>query len=235
MLDQCAGADVEVRRRLLSMASRALPDPAVVTRWMDLALAESDTRLMEGMVSRLLGCSFRQIPDLPKWVQLLVRSLERDELRPAALHALGTLAPASTEATAALINAYKTQRTASARSAKFYLRDDALFDTARRDTLVEFLLSVMPSLRRRSQRRLLAPRLLRRNAGCRRTCSNAGWIRRSRCPCAGIRCATWRTGKFPRARRYARCWRMIRRSTRRLMAIEILGHKPLQTPSPTGE
>ena len=115
MLTLAASADTESKRSLLSAASRALPDPAILARWIAFADTETDTEIREAMLARILRYDHRQIPDPAPYTGLLVWGLSRDDLRIQAIAALGALATGRPEVVDLLSRAYHGQRTAAAK------------------------------------------------------------------------------------------------------------------------
>ncbi|HMK45343.1 MAG TPA: hypothetical protein VK436_01825 [Methanocella sp.] len=117
MLDLCASAGTESKRSLLSAASRSLPDPRVMARWIALANAELDTTLKGQMLVRVLRYDYRQVPadNHGPYLDLLVWGLSQDDLRVPVLATLGSLVTARPDVVELLSNIYREQRTMSAR------------------------------------------------------------------------------------------------------------------------
>jgi hypothetical protein len=87
-LDLVPGSDTEDRHRLLGIASRALGDPRVVARWLELAGAETDDSLRAAMLRRLLALEPSQVPDLDAYVSVLIAAAAPESTRSLAIAAL---------------------------------------------------------------------------------------------------------------------------------------------------
>ncbi len=127
MLALCDTVDTGTKRSLLSTAARALPDPAIMKKWIELANAETDTVLRRQMVAQVLRYDYRQIPDLDPYVDLLFWGITQDSLRVNVLASLGALVTAHPEVVDRMSRLYAEQRTASARRA--ILESLCQFDT----------------------------------------------------------------------------------------------------------
>jgi hypothetical protein len=114
MLALVALADTASKQGLLSSAARSLNEPAIAGKWIEVALAESDTRLRGSMLLQLGRLDYRQIPEAASYLDLLIWGLTQDDLRLAAMKTLGGLAATHPEVMELLLRTYSQQRTASA-------------------------------------------------------------------------------------------------------------------------
>jgi hypothetical protein len=111
-LELAAASDPETRRSLLAIAGRALGDPRVAQKWIDLAGAEADASLRRAMIAALRG---NPIPDLAGYVSLLTSSLDLDPVRSTAVEALGRILVHAPQAVDALIETFRRTRRAGVR------------------------------------------------------------------------------------------------------------------------
>jgi hypothetical protein len=112
VLEVCKSADVETRGSLLRSVTAALADPAVVSAWIELAKKEQDQNIRKNMIRELANLDFRQIPDLPGCIELLIACLTEADCRGWAIGCLSRLAPADPAVIDPLIAAFERQRSA---------------------------------------------------------------------------------------------------------------------------
>ncbi|MBC9934955.1 HEAT repeat domain-containing protein [Chitinophaga qingshengii] len=112
MLDMAPLSDTDNKYSLLSTAAGSLHDPAVISKWMELLAAETDTRLKAAMLQRLAAVDLQQIPDKQGFADLLAVSLQQDESRDIILPLLGRLSLTYAPARERLIAFYQQQQNA---------------------------------------------------------------------------------------------------------------------------
>lgn len=112
VLEVCKSGDAETRGSLLRSATDALADPAVVSAWIELAKKEQDQNIRKNMIRALANLDFRQIPDRPGCIELLIACLSDAESRGWALAGLSRLAPADPAVVDPLVAAFERQRSA---------------------------------------------------------------------------------------------------------------------------
>lgn len=83
-------SDLDNRRQLAALAAPAIGDPAVASAWLACAEDEPDSAQRDAMTGRLLALAPAQLPaaDHAAWIDLLLSSLGREDLRHGAIAAL---------------------------------------------------------------------------------------------------------------------------------------------------
>ncbi|NML40251.1 hypothetical protein HHL17_23830 [Chitinophaga sp. G-6-1-13] len=112
MLDMVPLSDTDNKYSLLSTAAHYLHDPAVISKWMELIAAETDTQLKADMLQRLAATGLQQIPDKQGFADLLAASLQQDESRDIILPLLGRFSLTYPPARERLIAFYQQQHNA---------------------------------------------------------------------------------------------------------------------------
>lgn len=112
MLDMVPLSDTDNKYSLLSTAAHYLNDPAVISKWIGLIAAETDTLLKADMLQRLAATGLQQVPDKQGFADLLATSLQQDESRDIILPLLGRLSLTYPPARERLIAFYQQQHNA---------------------------------------------------------------------------------------------------------------------------
>nr|WP_295863382.1 hypothetical protein [uncultured Chitinophaga sp.] len=112
MLDMVPLSDTDNKYTLLSTAAHHLNDPAVISQWITLIAAETDTQLKADMLQRLAAVGLQQIPDKAGFAALLSNALQQDESRDIILPLLGKLSLSYPPARERLIAFYQQQHNA---------------------------------------------------------------------------------------------------------------------------
>lgn len=115
LLDMAPISDTENKYNLLASAAHYLNDPEVLNKWINLAVAETDTRLRADMLYRIHTCNLQAIPDPAAFMQLLVSALQQDEGRDTVLWLLGKLSLSFPAAKQPLISFYQQHNNADTR------------------------------------------------------------------------------------------------------------------------
>lgn len=115
MMDMVPLSDTDSKYNLLSSAANYLNDPEVISKWISLIAAETDTRLQADMLQRLAAGGLQPIPDKEAFIQLLSDALQQNESRDIILPLLGRFSITNLTARQKLMDFYREHNNADTR------------------------------------------------------------------------------------------------------------------------
>jgi hypothetical protein len=115
MLDMVPLSDTDNKYTLLSSVAFYLNDPEVISKWIGVMAAETDTRIQADMLQRLAAGGLQVIPDKDAFILLLSDLLQQNESREVVLSLLGKFSVNDNSARQKLKEFYRLHNNADTR------------------------------------------------------------------------------------------------------------------------